>query len=100
MYAFPADEHDIGVTLLVAKERDARMIMATVAPSKGTTGELAVRRLAAFLKELALEGRDMIIKSDQEEALKAVISDLPVGEPMRALSESIAQWGAQPAIEW
>ena len=54
-YALPADEREIGVALLVAKERDTKMTMATVVSSKGPTGEPALRRPAAFLKEIGAE---------------------------------------------
>ena len=75
-YAFPASEKGDGVVVLVAKDRDTKTLMACVVPWKGTTGQYAVRRLGGFCREVGVEGQDIILKSDQEEAIKAVAGDL------------------------
>jgi hypothetical protein len=75
-WAFPSSEGGEGVTMLVARERDTKMTCATIVPRKGTTGNFACRRIAAFVKEIGLEGADIIFKTDQEEACKALVSDI------------------------
>ena len=47
------------------------MSMATVVPSK-STGQFVRARRRAFLEELAFESVDVIAKSDQEPAIKAI----------------------------
>ena len=64
-YAFPGSHGQEGLTLLVARERDSKMILSTPLPTKGTSGEFGVRRFMAFLKEVGCEGQDLILKSDQ-----------------------------------
>ena len=55
-YMFMGDEKE-GKTLafLVARERETRAVLSTVAPRK-TTGEWNCRRLVAWLREIALDG--------------------------------------------
>ena len=55
----------------VVKERKARMLVATVAPSK-STGRFVTERVNAFIKELGIEHLDVVAKSDQEPAIKKV----------------------------
>jgi hypothetical protein len=65
-----------GVTILAARERKTRMTMATVVPRKGTMGSFAAQRLTSFMMELGLGASDVIIKGDQEPAIKALIEDV------------------------
>ena len=80
-YAFPASEGGVGVTMLVARERRTRMTCATVVPKKGTTGAFAAKRINAFLRELGVDKMDVILKSDGEPAIKAVIDDVAALRP-------------------
>jgi len=64
------------MTVMVLRERDTRMIMVSVVPRKGATGEFAANRAAAFCRELGYGGIPMIMKSDQEPALKALVDDI------------------------
>ena len=61
---------------LVAKERDAGMVYSTVVPRKGSTGEFAARRITAFIKEIGCEFVSVIMKSDQEPAIQALLEDV------------------------
>jgi len=80
-YAFPASVEDVGVTMLVARDRRTRMTCSTVVPRKGTTGAFAARRLNAFLREIGAGQVDVIMKSDGEAAIKAVIDDVAALRP-------------------
>lgn len=46
-YAFPGSAGGLGVTMLVASERRARMSWAAVVPTKGTLGAFVARGLMA-----------------------------------------------------
>ena len=69
--------HDRPVAIiLVAREKSARMTLATVVPMEGVSVEYPVRRTLTFLKEIGLEGADVVFKSDQEPALKDVLNTI------------------------
>ena len=55
-YCFPASEGQEGVTILVGKERDSKMVVATVVPEKGTVGDVAAKRMKAFLRDIGVWG--------------------------------------------
>jgi len=76
-FAFVGKENEPGktATILVAKERKTKMTMAAVVPSK-STGNFIAARLMAFLKEIGLELGDMVIKTDQEPAMGAMVGEL------------------------
>ena len=61
------------LAVLAARERTTRMTMSTVAPSKGKRQFLA-RRVQAFLREIGADTGDITLKSDQEPAMKALLS--------------------------
>ena len=63
-------------TILVAREKSTKMTLATVVPMKGTSVEYPVRRTLTFLKEMGLEGAEVVIKSDQEPALKDLLNTI------------------------
>ena len=54
---------------LVAKEKSTKMVMATMVPMKGGSIELPTRRALTFLIENGLESFDIVLKSDQENAI-------------------------------
>ena len=60
-------------TILVAREKSTKMTLATVVPMKGASVEYPVRRTLTLLKEIGLEGADVVFKSDQEPALKDLL---------------------------
>ena len=75
-FMFMGDEgKDRKLTILVAKERSTKMTMATVLPSK-SSGAFAARRTVAFMREIGCEFGDITMKSDNEEAIKALVSDV------------------------
>ena len=61
-------------TILVAKEKSSKMTLATMVPMKGASIEYPVRRVLTFLKEIGLENADIVLKSDQETALKDLLN--------------------------
>ena len=65
-----------GMTVLVMRDRDTKMMLATVVPRKGTKGEFAARRSAAFCSEVGYSGASMIMRSDQEPAIVALVGDI------------------------
>ena len=62
--------------MLVAKDRESRMAMASLAPSKGAGNEFAAKRVRAFLSELGYESVGVTIKTDQEPDIKDVVSEV------------------------
>ena len=76
-YAYMGDEGAPGktITMLVARERKTRMTMSMAVPSK-TTGRFIVERVWAFLKELGIEGEDVIVKTDQEPSIKYLADEI------------------------
>ena len=69
-YCFMSTHGSPLATILVAREKSTKMTLATVVPMKGASVEHPVRRTLSFLKEIGLEGADVVFKSDQEPALK------------------------------
>ena len=63
------------LTLVVAKERRSRMLMACVVPKK-SSGEFAAKRLAAFTKEIGTDKGEMNVKTDNEPAVKSLMEKL------------------------
>ena len=63
------------LTALVARERRTRMTMASVIPMKGK-GVFIAKRIVAFMREIVCEQGDVTIKSDQEPAMRAIITEV------------------------
>ena len=75
-YMFMGDEgEDEKWTILVAKERLLKMVMATAIPWK-TFGEFAAKRVVAFLKEIGCLAIDVNVKTDNEEVIKNLAEDV------------------------
>ena len=72
-YGFLGKENQPGQTVptMVVKERKSRMLMAAVTPTK--TGAYIAKRFMGFLKEIGCQYGDLVVKSDQEAAAKAVV---------------------------
>jgi hypothetical protein len=63
------------LTTLVAKERNTKMMMASVVPYK-STGTFIAKRIVAFMREVGCEQGDVTIKTDQEPAMKAIVTEV------------------------
>ena len=68
-YCFISTEGKPLATILVVKEKFSKMMMAIVVPLKGGSVEFPTKRILAFLKEIGLESADVVLKSDQENAI-------------------------------
>ena len=75
-YCFMSTHGSPMATVLVAREKSTRMTLATVVPMKGRSVEYSVRRTLSFLKEIGLEGADVVFKSDREPALKDLLNNI------------------------
>ena len=71
-YCFPRDETGQRLTILVAEERYSRMKKAVV-PSKGSAGMYAARMVLELISECGDKDRDVIMKTDQEPAMKFLV---------------------------
>ncbi len=60
---------DEAKTVEVAKDRETKMAMSSVALAKGMVHENPARRTRAFLNELGYERLDLVIRTDQEPAI-------------------------------
>ena len=69
------EEANQTIPVLVAKERTTKMMMAAAVPSK-MSGSYIQKRVIGFLKEVGCLHGDLVVKSDQEPAIKAVIEDV------------------------
>jgi len=87
-----------GATVMVMKDRDNKIMMAAVVPQKGTKDDFAAKRAAAFCAEIGYSGIPIIIKSDQEPAIKAVVKRLPVGEHLLRRSSNKVLWDPVKAM--
>ena len=77
-YCFPGDELGQRLTILVAVERCSRMKMAVVVPSKGSTGMYFARMVMELISECGDKDSDVIVKTDQEPAIKFLVVDVCV----------------------
>ena len=75
-YAFPGDEEGNKLTTLVIIERHSKMKKAVVVPSKGSTGRFAARKVLDLIQECGDKNSTVIVKSDQEPAIKFLVDDV------------------------
>ena len=61
---------------MVGRERVTGMTMASVVPVKGTSGQFAAMKVIEFIKECGAQGSEIIIKSDQENSIEALMRDV------------------------
>ena len=76
-YCFPGDEFD-RLTVLVVIERYTKMKKAVIVPSKGSTGSYAARMVIELINECGDQDQDVILKTDQEPAIKFLVDDVCV----------------------
>jgi hypothetical protein len=77
-FCFPGSVVGAGqsLTVVVARDRDSKMMLSEVIPTKGSTGKFAASRVVCFMRELGYGGATTIIKSDQEPAIVALTNDI------------------------
>ena len=75
-YCFMSTEGKPLATILVAKEKSTKMVMATMVPMKGGSIEFPARRVLTFLREIGLESSDIVLKSDQENAITDLLNNI------------------------
>ena len=101
-YCFPGDEKGVRVTVLVGRERVTGMTMASVVPTKGTSGQFAVMKVLEFIRECGAEEADIILKTDQEPAIDALMKDVVKtrGEKITMLEKSpVGSSGSNGVVE-
>ena len=72
--------------IVVAKDYEHKCVMASVVPVKGSSHELLAKRIGAFIRELGLEGQDIVLRSDQEPALQDLLTEVGKRRTPRGLS--------------
>ena len=75
-YCFPGDEFGYHLTILVGRERATGMTMATVVPEKGSKGKFVADKVLDFIAECGNMKGDILIKTDQEPAIKYLVKDI------------------------
>ena len=75
-YAFLGDEEGNKLTTLVIIEKHSKMKKFVVVPAKGSTGRFAARKVLDLLQECGDKNSTVIVKSDQEPAIKVLVDDV------------------------
>ena len=75
-YCFPGDDFGFKLTILVCVEKYSGMKCISVVPTKGATGAFAARRIIELINECGNQELDVIVKSDEEPAVKFLIDDV------------------------
>ena len=94
-YCFMSTHGSPMCTILVAKEKSSKMTLATMVPMKGASLEYPVRRVLTFLKEIGHENADIVLKSDQERALKDLLNIVGARRSANSKLEKITPEDAQ-----
>ena len=101
-YCFPGDEKGTKITVLVGKERITGMTMASVVPVKGTSGQFAAARVLEFIKDCGAAETEILLKTDQEPAVDALMEDVVKtrGERLTLREKSpVASSGSNGVVE-
>ena len=75
-YCFPGDEFGFKLTILVAVEKYSGMKASIVVPTKGADGSFAARQAIELINECGNKDADIILKLDQEPAIKYLVDDI------------------------
>ena len=75
-YCFPGDDMGFKLSILVGVERDTGAKVSVVVPQKGTTGKYASGEVVSFMDNQGCTFKDVVVKSDQENAIKYVVDDV------------------------
>jgi len=88
-YCFMGKAEDVRPKcIVVAKDRETRMVMSSVVPMKGTASEFPARRIRAFISELGCEHVEIIMKSDQEPAIVDLVREVArIRAPAKTMTE-------------
>ena len=62
--------------MVVAKDYEHKCVMASVVPVKGSSHEFSAKSIVAFMRELGLEGQELVLRSDQEPALQDLLGEV------------------------
>lgn len=75
-YCFPGDEFGFKLVVLAGREKATGMYFATAVPTKGSIGRFAVDKVIDYMDELGDRNGRVIVKTDQEPAIKTFVKDL------------------------
>ena len=75
-YCFPGDELGFKLVVLTGRERITGMYFATAVPTKGSSGRFAVDKALDYIHEAGDSGNRILVKTDQEPAIRTWIKDL------------------------
>ena len=75
-YCFPGGELGCKVTVPVGRERVAGTNFATTVPMKGSIGQFVLDKMMDMIDEVGDARQTIIIKTDQESSVKALIEDI------------------------
>ena len=105
-YCFPGDELGFKWTVLVGREKGVKSVMATAVPEKGGHGIYARDKILEFMEENGDKTGDVVVKNDQEPAIKLLTQDVVDARPegKTLLEESPVEshqsnGGAERAVE-
>ena len=101
-YCFLGDDGAARMTVLAGRERVTGMMMASAVPAKGTSGQFAVLKVLEFLKQCGAEEAPVILKSDQEPAIEALVKDVVAarGQALTMVEKSpIGSSGSNGVVE-
>ena len=102
-YSSPGNELGYKVTILVGRERGTGMTMATVLTTKEPKGKFAADRALEYFQECGNGVGDIIVKTDQEPAIKYLVKDIVLERAMKRGAEPSwrrARWEARAATAW
>ena len=77
-YCFPGNEEGRRLTILVITEKTTRMRKGIVVPAKGSSGTYAAREVLSFIKECGDQNNTIVIRTDQEPAIRCLVEDVRV----------------------
>ena len=80
-YCLPGDEFGNKLTVLVGKERKSKAWKAMAVPEKGARGRSATDKCLEFIAENGDAQGDIIVKTDQEPAIKCLLKSIMEARP-------------------
>lgn len=75
-YCFPGDEFGYKLVVLAGREKITGMYFSVAVPTKGSIGRFAVDKVLDYMAELGDKTGRVIVKTDQEPAIKTFMKDL------------------------